>query len=121
MKTKTFAAAMLQYRNMPCRFLGVSSAQIFFARKLRDGVCGAPVQFKLWSEWVLTAEQGEQALTKHHAAKKEFLSRASKDKEELALGSMEMVQTQWGPQKGWVEDICYFYLLKKDRSGRLSK
>ena len=89
----------------------------------------APEQFKLRAKWVLTAEQREQALAKRHAAGEEFWSRASKEKEELALGATVMVQTQRGPTKGrWetsgtVVDVLEHnsYLMKMDGSGRLSK
>ena len=103
MDTDAFAAAMLTYRNTPCRFLGVSPAQILFARKLRDGVCVAPEQLKLRAEWVLTAEQREQALAKRHAAGEEFWSRASKEKGEFTLGSTVIVKRQRGPTKGKLE------------------
>ena len=68
-------------------------------------------------------------MAKRHAAGKEFWSRASKEKGELALGSTIMVQTQRGPTKGrWetsgtVVDVLEHnsYVVKMDGSGRLSK
>ena len=49
-------APMLQYRNTPCRFFGVTPTQKLFARKLQDGLCVALEQFKLRADWDLTAE-----------------------------------------------------------------
>ena len=63
-----FTASMVQYRNTPCRFIGVSPSQILFPRKLWDQVCVAPEQLLLRAEWVLTSQKREQVLIKCHAA-----------------------------------------------------
>ena len=61
MDTDALATGVLQYRNTPCRFLGVRPAKILFSRKLLDGVCIAPEQLQLRAKWVVTSEQRELA------------------------------------------------------------
>ena len=127
------------YRSLCCGYASVQehSLQVLWGESCSDPLCQeapgmvyvAPEQFKWRAECVLTAEQREQALAKRHAPGEEFWSWASKEKGELALGSTFMVQTQRGPTKGrWdtsgtVVDILEHnsYLVKMDRSGRLSK
>ena len=69
--TDRFARGLMQYRNTPCRYLGLSPAQILFARSLRDAVPVAPEKLQLRPEWVLTAQQRETALAKRHLAGEE--------------------------------------------------
>ena len=62
LETDSFAAAILQYRSTPYRYLGVSPAQILFARNHWDEVCVASEQLQLRTECPLKPKQREQAL-----------------------------------------------------------
>ena len=64
-----FGTAMLTYWNTPCRFLGLSPAQILFARMLRDKVPVVNAKLKIRGGWVLTVEQRELALARCHVAR----------------------------------------------------
>ena len=52
------AKAMLTYKNMPCRFLGLSPAQILFARMLRDKLPVEPAKLKLKVKGYLQQNRG---------------------------------------------------------------
>ena len=127
--TDSFARSLLQYRNTHCRFLGLSPAQILFARHLRDGVPCSPDRLQLRSEWILTAEQREQALAKRHLVGAEQWGRATREYEPLTQGTQVMIQCQTGVNKGkWdtsgvIVEVLEnnSYLVKTDGSGWVTK
>ena len=71
-----------------------------------------PSKLKLRLEWVLTAEQREVALARHHMAGEEFWCRATREHGELVVGQDVHIQDQAGVHKGkWrttgrVVEVC---------------
>ena len=84
-----FTASMVQYRNTPCRFIGVSPSQILFPRKLWDQVCVAPEQLLLRAEWDLIQEEGA-GTQQVPCCRDGFCSRATRVHEELRLGATSL-------------------------------
>ena len=127
--TDKFALGILQYRNTPCRFLGLSPAQILFARNIKDGLVGPKDHYILRPEWVLTREQRELAMARKHVKAREEWSQGSKQHSQLEVGANVLVQNQTGKKKnkwelsGTIVENCDFnsYPVKLDGSGRISK
>ena len=85
--TNQYSVSILQYRNNPCKFLIFSPAQILIERILWDWVMVDPEHLQLCTEWVLTANQREIDLAKQHAVGEKLLGQATREYQELALGT----------------------------------
>ena len=120
-----FSAAMLTYRNTPCRDTKLSPAQIIFGHQLRDFIPVKPGQFKPRQEWILTYEAREKALSKRHLLKQEVLTEHSKELPPLKVGDVVSIQNQRGnnplkwDRSGVVVEVLQFdkYRVKTDGSG----
>ena len=129
LNTDKFATALLMYRNTPIRDLGLSPAQVLFARRLRDGVPNLRSSFEMRKEWVIMKDQREKAFKKRHLLDFERWSRQTKVLPPLRVGQNVMVQNQVGAKsKKWemsgkiVEDLGHgSYNVKIDGSNRVSK
>ena len=58
------ARAILQYRNTPIQSIGLSPAQLFLHRRLRDSIPSQPFLYKPHPKWVAAAQRREEML--HH-------------------------------------------------------
>ena len=120
-----FAAAMMTYRNTPCRDTKLSPAQIIFGHQLRDFIPVKPGQFKPRQEWILTCEAREKALSRRHLVKQEVLTEHTKTLPPLKVGDVVSIQNQKGnhplkwDRSGVVVEVLQFdkYRVKTDGSG----
>ena len=74
------ARAIMQYRNTPLPHINLSPAQILFHRQLRDHLPVHPTNYKLHKEWLISAQQREEALSKRNH---ELVSRYNQSAHEL--------------------------------------
>ena len=84
------------------QILGLSPGQKKFARILRDQVPVDPSKMKLRPKWVLTADQREAALARHHVASEEFWSLATREHGDWRTGSgpgRPHPGSRWSPQR----------------------
>merc|ERR1712112_710428 len=65
-----FSRAILEYRNTPCRDIGVSPSNILFGRNLKDHLPANIENLKVRKEWRFTREMRENALAVKFAAVK---------------------------------------------------
>ena len=75
LNTDRVVQALLQYRNTPLHDINLSSAQILYARELRDKVPGHRHRYFLRQEWVLLEHEREKTYKKRLAASKEQWAR----------------------------------------------
>ena len=97
--TVKMGRALSQYRNIPDRDTGRSPAQVVFGRMIRDFLPVLRNGYRPRKEWLLMADQREQALCRRHISKKVELERGTKQLVPLALGTVVSVQNQTGPHK----------------------
>ena len=98
------AQALLQYRNTPLPDIGLSPAQMLLHRQLRDSVPSHPDHYQLHKDWVVTAEERENASSKRTHLIVEQYNKKRTDLPPLPVGTDVVIQ---GPNKKW------------DRSGRI--
>lgn len=123
-----FARALLNYRNTPLKDIGLSPAQIIFARNIKDHMPIYPGNYKPRQEWILTQERREELLAKRYELMGDRLRLGTKALGKLNLGNIVSLQNQAGPRaKKWdrtgvvVEVLPYDqYRVKVDGSGRVS-
>ena len=60
------ARALLQYRNTPIKYLGLSPAQLLFQRDLRDSLPTIPTRLRLHRQWAISADEREKAFQKRN-------------------------------------------------------
>ena len=82
------AHAILQHRNTPLPGLGLSPAQILLHRQLRDSVPAHPKHYRLHKEWIISADEREEAMSNA----KQLMIDGGKELLPLELGSNVVVQ-----------------------------
>ena len=124
-----FSRAILEYRNTPCRDLGVSPSNILFGRNLKDQLPATIDNLKVRKEWRFDRDMREQALAIKLAELEKELGGGARKLRDLEVGDMVQIQNQRGNDpKRWnksgkiVEKLDYDqYLVKVDGGGRLTR
>ena len=124
-----FSRAILEYRNTPCRDLGVSPSNILFGRNLKDHLPATTENLKVRKEWRFDREMREQALAVKFAEIEKNLGGGARNLPNLEVGDMVQIQNQRGndPRRwnksGKIIGKLNFdqYLVKVDGGGRLTR
>lgn len=86
------ARSLLNYWNTPCKYLGLSPAQIIFVRQLRDHLSSTVMGLCQRWEWILTKEACERVLVRRHAHIGNKLHRHTMMLLELEFGDIVQIQ-----------------------------
>ena len=124
-----FSRAILEYRNTPCRDLGVSPSNILFGRNLKDHLPATTENLKVRKEWRFDREMREQALAVKFAEIEKNLGGGARNLPNLEVGDMVQIQNQRGNDpKRWnksgkiIEKLDFDqYLVKVDGGGRITR
>ena len=124
-----FSRAILEYRNTPCRDLGVSPSNILFGRNLKDHLPSTTENLKVRKEWRFDREMREQALAVKFARIERDMSGGARNLTSLEVGDIVQIQDQrgntprrWNKSGRIVEKLEFDqYLVKVDGSGRLTR
>ena len=122
-----FSRAILEYRNTPCRDLGVSPSNILFGQNLKDHLPATTESLKVRKEWRFDREMREQALAVKFAEIEKSLGGGARDLPDLKIGDMVQIQNQkgndprrWSKSGKIIERLDFGqYLVKVDGSGRV--
>ena len=111
-----FARALLNYRNTPLKDIGLSPAQIIFARNIRDHIPHDPRQYKPRQEWILDQKRREELLRRRYEILGERLKLGTKCLAKLEPGNIVSIQNQAGPRaKKWDKTGVIVEVLKNDQ------
>ena len=124
-----FSRAILEYRNTPCRDLGVSPSNILFGRNLKDHLPSTTDNLKVRREWRFDRDMREQALAVKFAELEKNLGGGARRLPDLDVGDMVQIQNQRGNDpKRWnksgkiIEKLDFDqYLVKVDGGGRITR
>ena len=124
-----FSRAILEFRNTPCRDLGVSPSNILFGRNLKDQLPTTTDNLKVRKEWRFDRDMREQALAVKFAELEKELGGGARKLQDLEVGDMVQIQNQKGNDtKRWnksgkiIEKLDYDqYLVKVDGGGRITR
>ena len=124
-----FSWAILEFRNTPCRDIGVSPSNILFGRNLKDHLPAITENLKVRKEWRFDKDMREQALAVKFAELEKNLGGGARNLPVLEVGDMVQIQNQKGNDpKRWnksgkiVEKLDFDqYLVKVDGGGRLTR
>ena len=120
-----FARAIMQYRNTPLAGIGLSPAQLYLHRQLRDFIPSKPILYKPDSRWIKAAEKREESAAQRNAKLIMRYNANANSLTPLDIGDSVAVQNK---QKRWdklgqVVEVLpdRQYLIKVDGSGRVTK
>ena len=120
-----FARAVMQYRNTPIAGIGLSPAQLYLHRQLRDFIPSRPVLYKPDIRWIKAAEKREEFAAQRNAKLKVRYNATAHNLSPLGIGDSVAVQNK---QKRWdrfgqVVQVLHDrqYLIKMDGSRRVTK
>ena len=126
-----FARAILQYRNTPLAGIGLSPAQLYLHRHLRDFIPSEPTLYKPDKKWIEAAEKREEAVAQRNAKLMTSYNTTASSLMPLEIGdpvSMQNTSGKQTKQKRWdrtgqiVEVLPdRQYMIKVDGSGRVTK
>ena len=124
-----FSRAILEYRNTPCKDLGVSPSNILFGRNLKDHLPTMIDNLKVRKEWRFDRDMREQALAVKFAQLERELGGGTRKLQDLEIRDMVQIQNQKGiDPKRWnksgkvIEKLDYDqYLVKVDGGGRITR
>ena len=108
--------------------IGLSPAQIIYARHIPDYIPVTPGNFKPRPEWILTQEEREKLLARRYELMENRLKVGTKVLHKLEVGNILAIQNQTSPRaKKWdktgvVVEILPFdqYRVKVDGSGQVT-
>ena len=88
------ARAIMQYRNTPLPDINLSPAQILFHRKLRDHIPTHPSHYELHREWVVSANEREEAFAKKNHTIADKYNKHTKSLPPLPIGTTVLIQNR---------------------------
>ena len=92
LNTDSISKALLQYKNTPIKGIGLSPAQILFQRNLRDAIPMRWHLLKPHKQWLIAAEQREEALCKRNSVMVDRYNTFTKNLRKLAIGEKVLIQ-----------------------------
>ena len=116
--------ALLQYRNTPIKYVGLSPSQLLFHRNLRDGLPMDPRTLRPSKLWLIAADKREEALRERNLTMAQRYNRTTHVLYEISIGRTVLIQDNgkngnWS-RSGVVVDFenrnC---LIRMDGSGRI--
>ena len=116
--------ALLQYRNTPIKYLGLSPAQLLFHRHLRDSLPTVPTTLKLHGNWDSLADAREQAFRQRNNIMTERYNGTAKDLPALPIGCEVRIQEvtdrgKWSRYGTIVDRLGRKYTIRVFGSGRV--
>ena len=117
------ATAIMQYRNTPIPDIGLSPAQILLHRQLRDSIPTNPKLLRPHKEWVISANEREQALAQRNKNTADKYNKHSKPLKPLAVQTPVRVQEKgrWLKTGRVTECLPHRqYRVRMDGSGRVT-
>ena len=118
------ARAILQYRNTPLRDVGLSPAQLLLHRQLRDSIPANPKLLRPHRDWLISAEERENALAQRNKYIEDRYNAHAHDLEPLQVQTNVRIQEN----KRWLKTGQIIevlpnrqYLIKMDGSGRITR
>ena len=124
LNTEATSRSLLQYRNTPIQGVGLSPAQILYHRTLRDSIPTHPSLLKPHKQWLIAAQNREEALRERNLTQLRRYNTFTKDLRPLAIGDTVLVQDH-GHRKRWhksgtiVEKRGRSYTIRMDGSSRV--
>ena len=94
--TDKYLKAVLQYRNTPHQDCKKSPAQMVFGRTLRDFTPTMPYKYSPSADWCISQELRERLLSKSREQDGERLAKATRQLDELPVGTPVVIQNQTG-------------------------
>ena len=123
------ARAILQYRNTPIPDINLSPAQILFHRQLRDHIPANPKLYELHPDWLLSAKQREESVSKRNERLMKNYNKTARLLPELPVGTLIVIQNRdkvragkWDRTGHIIEKLDHRqYLIRMDGSGRVTR
>ena len=100
LNTDRFARALMQYHNTPLRGINLSPAQILLGQNIRDFFPFTNAKSQIRKECLISADEGEKALSRCHAMHIERLSLHTHELPALAIVESVLIQNQTGNHPG---------------------
>ena len=93
--------AIMQYRNTPLPHINLSPAQILFHRQLRDHLPVDPTHYQLHKEWLVSAQQREEALSKRNQDLASRYNQSAHNLPPLTTGTRVYIQSTKRRRARW--------------------
>jgi hypothetical protein len=124
LNTDAAARALLQYRNTPLQYIGLSPSQLLFHRKLRDGLPTNPMMLKPNKLWIIAAKEREAAYAKRNEKLFQTYNHRVRELPVLNIGTEVLIQDvdhnkRWSRYGTIMQRSGRKYTIRVQGSGRV--